>query len=111
MSSIRRSSLISITLGLLTVIGASFRSLRLRRRQDTSHTWVWRGQARIIVEVEAGLPASAATKPQGGGCFRIYRPSSIRRFQLGTCDCCHRLLFEYPSFFGRRVIDVQSPKR
>ena len=53
MSSIRRSSLISITLGLLTVMGASFRSLRLRRRQDTSRTWVWRGQARIIVEVEA----------------------------------------------------------
>jgi hypothetical protein len=34
MSSIRRSSLISITLGLLTVISATFRSLLLRRRQD-----------------------------------------------------------------------------
>src|SRR6185437_16089350 len=31
MSSIRRSSLISITLGLLTVIGATFRSLPLRQ--------------------------------------------------------------------------------
>src|SRR5262249_28104207 len=34
MSSIRRSSLISITLWLLTVIGAIFRSPSLRRRQD-----------------------------------------------------------------------------
>jgi hypothetical protein len=33
MSSIRRSSLISITLGLRTLIGASFRSLPLRRQQ------------------------------------------------------------------------------
>jgi hypothetical protein len=36
MSSIRRSSLISIKLGLLTVIGASFRSLPLKRRQDNA---------------------------------------------------------------------------
>src|SRR6516165_5916819 len=35
MSSIRRSSLISITFGLRTVIGAHLRSLPLRRRQDT----------------------------------------------------------------------------
>jgi hypothetical protein len=42
-----------------------------------------RGQARIIVEVEAG-PARFGSyrKPMGvWGCFRIYRPSSVRRFR------------------------------
>src|SRR5262249_50328144 len=39
MSSIRRSSLISIILGLLTVIGASFRPLSLKRRQDNGSKW------------------------------------------------------------------------
>jgi len=57
MSSIRRSSLISITLGLLTVIGAIFRSLRLN---------------------------FGSYKTPGGewGCFRIYPTSSVRRFRL-----------------------------
>src|SRR5256886_17690781 len=59
MSSIRRSSLISITLGLLTVIGAIFRSLPLRRRQDNAsnahlslafaHVGIGAGKAHIIV--------------------------------------------------------------
>src|SRR6516165_6128920 len=29
-----------------------------------------------------------------GGCFSIYRTSSMPAFGLGCCDCCHRLLFE-----------------
>src|SRR5262252_56010 len=66
----------------------------------------------VVVEVEArACPLRQLQNPGGSGCFRIYRPSSVRRFQLGSCDCCHKLLFEHPSFFGRRVIDVQSPKR
>src|SRR5262249_41768827 len=34
-----------------------------------------------------------------GGCFSIYRTSSMPAFGLGCCDCCHRLLFNYPIFF------------
>src|SRR6516162_6589043 len=29
-----------------------------------------------------------------GGCFSIYRTSSMPAVGLGCCDCCHRLLFE-----------------
>jgi hypothetical protein len=93
MSSIRRSSLISITLGLLTVIGGylSFASLEeaagqclecplepcIRARRYGAGRpalwWRWR----------QGLPASAGTENPWGvwGCFRIYRPVSIRRFR------------------------------
>jgi hypothetical protein len=84
MSSIRRSSLISITLGLSTVIGGylSFASLEETAGHASnphlslySRTYEWRGQALIIVEVEArGLPASAATKPQGGRGVLPYLP-------------------------------------
>src|SRR5262245_48804724 len=59
----------------------------------------WRGQARIIVEVEAkDLPASAAT----GRCFHSYRASSVSRSGLRSCD--HRPGFTLrgtPSFFGQ----------
>ena len=30
-----------------------------------------------------------------GGCFSIYRTSSMPAFGLGCCDCCHRLLFVF----------------
>jgi len=78
MSSIRRSSLISITLGLLTVIGAIFRSLPLRRRQDNRYG--------------AGRPVLSWRWTRA--CFSIYRTSSMPAFGLGRCDRCHRLLFE-----------------
>src|SRR6516165_2767697 len=73
---------------------------------------LWRGQAHMLSWRWRLGPARFGSykTPGGSGCFRIYRPSSVRRFQLGSCDCCHKLLFEDPSFFGRRVIDVQSPK-
>jgi len=93
MSSIRRLSLISITLGLLTVIGAIFRSLpleeavgqclecplepciRARRYGAGRPVLSWRrrlGPARF----------GRYRKPMGvWGCFRIYRPSSVRRFR------------------------------
>src|SRR5262245_50470460 len=84
MSSIRRSSLISITLGLLTVIGAIFRSLPLRRRQDNasnahlSLAFAHVGMARAGPYYRGGgglgLPASAATKPQGGMGVLPYLP-------------------------------------
>src|SRR5262249_37297953 len=61
-------------------------------------SWRWRlGPARF-----------GSYKTPGGGGFRIYRPSSVRRLQLGSCDCCHRLLFEYPSFFGRPICASRS---
>jgi hypothetical protein len=43
----------------------------------------WRGQARIMVEVEARACALRQLQKTHGvwGCFRIYRPSSVRRFR------------------------------
>src|SRR5215471_6361335 len=71
---------------------------QLWRRQAHMLSWRWRlGPARF-----------GSYKTPGGGCFRIYRPSSVRRLQLGSCDCCHRLLFEYPSFFGRPICASRS---
>jgi len=84
--------LISITLGLLTVIGGylSFASLEgaagqcLECRLNVAFAHV--GMARAGPYYRAGggsgLPDSAATEPPGGcgGRFRIYRPSSVRRF-------------------------------
>jgi hypothetical protein len=61
MSSIRRSSLSSITLGLLTVIRGYLSFASLGGRQDTMprmptsalhSTRPWRGQVRIIIKVE-----------------------------------------------------------
>jgi hypothetical protein len=56
-------------------------------------SWRWRlGPARF----------GSYRKPMGvWGCFRIYRPSSMPRSGLGSCDRRHGLLFEYPSFFRR----------
>ena len=34
-----------------------------------------------------------------GGCFSIYRTSSMPAFGLGCCDHCHRLLFETAHYF------------
>jgi hypothetical protein len=31
--------------------------------------------------------------------FRLYHPSRMPRFRFGSCDRCHRLLFEYPIIF------------
>src|SRR5262249_3408483 len=83
MSSIRRSSLISITLGLLTVIGGylSFASLEepagqclecplepcIRARRY--------GAGRPVLSLRCwGLPASAATEPYGGVGVLPYLP-------------------------------------
>src|SRR5262249_34411729 len=92
-SSIRRSSLISITLGLLTVIGGylSFASLEeaagqclecplepcIRARRY--------GAGRPVLSLRWRLgPArfgSYGTLWGCGGCFRIYRPCTVRRFR------------------------------
>jgi hypothetical protein len=51
---------------------------------------------------DRGLPASAGT---GNGVILPYLPpSTLLRFRFGSCDCRHKLPFETPSFFGRRVI-------
>src|SRR5436190_10660524 len=95
MSSIRRSSLISITLGLLTVIGAVFRSLM--RRQDSASLEPRRAGA--------GRPGRQRTCPRrqlqenGALCSRIYCPSSLPRFVIDNCDGRHKLPFEYPIIF------------
>jgi len=94
MSSIRRSSLISVTLGLLTVIGAGFRSLS--RREDSAYM-VRAGPAGRL-----DLPSSAATG--NGWCFRIYRVRSMPRFGFGSCDRRHKLLFEHPIIFWTRYL-------
>jgi len=89
--------MISITLGLLTVIGATFRSLPFRT-------------APPISDADRGILHGAGTPLQRGGparfgsyrlqrCFCIYRPSSLPRFGLGRCDCHHKLGFEYPIIF------------
>jgi|SRR6516162_1890932 hypothetical protein len=122
MSSIRRSSLISITLGLLTFIGGyvSFASLEeaagqcleclplsVSQRLKRIFGKGWRGQARIIGEVEAkDLPASAATS--GGASVSTARagcPLSASEAVTAVTGYSSST----PLFFGRRVIDVQSP--
>src|SRR5262249_29524195 len=35
----------------------------------------------------------------GGGCFRIYRPSSVRRLRIGRCDGRHRFTSIAHHFF------------
>src|SRR5215472_13207467 len=78
MSSIRRSSLISITLGLLTVIGASFGSLLLSRRQDNgsnahlSLAFAYVGLAR------AGKARACPLRQLQECCFCIYRRAVCR---------------------------------
>ena len=58
----------------------------------------WRGQA-----ISSGgfrdysLPASAATN--GWGCFRIYRPTSVRAPRIARCDGRHKFPFECPIIF------------
>src|SRR5262245_64300330 len=109
MSSIRRSSLISITLGLLTVIGAIFRSLPLRRRQDNasnahlSLAFAHVGMARAGPYRCWGLPASAATEPLWGcgGASVSTAPVVCDASGLGSCDSRHRLLFSGHLFFRR----------
>jgi hypothetical protein len=88
MSSIRRSSLISITVGLLAVIGVSR----------------WCGQVRVIVEVEART--CPLRQLQERATFPYLPVTSMSRYALGRCDRCHKFPFEYPLFFGRRVIDA-----
>jgi hypothetical protein len=48
------------------------------------------GRPVCVVEVEA-RPARFGS--YFGGCFSIYRTSSMPAFGLGCCDRCHRLLF------------------
>jgi hypothetical protein len=43
---------------------------------------VGRGQARIIVEVEARACPLRQLQETPSDCFRIYRPSNVRRFRL-----------------------------
>jgi len=107
MSSIRRSSLISITLGLLTVIGAIFRSLSLEeaagqclecplkpciraRRYGADRpvsSWRWRlGPARF---------GSYRKTPWGGGGASVSTARVVCDASgLGRCDGDHKLLFE-----------------
>ena len=98
MSSIRRSSLNSITLGLLTVIGANFRSLSLKRRHSRQR----------FAEIETNFRERAgAVRPvvmrwrlglaRFGSYF--YRTSSMPASGLERCDGRHRLPFEYPIIF------------
>src|SRR5215510_13692108 len=46
-----------------------------------------------------------------GGCFSIYRTSSMPAVGLGCCDCCHRLLFEYPIIFWTADLRVTVSTR
>jgi hypothetical protein len=105
MSSIRRSSLLSITLGLLlTVIGASFvRFLEKAAGQSTAHlsfafAHVRMARAGPYYCVGGGLgPARFGSyrTPWGAwGCFRIYRGSNVRSSGLRSFDIRQRLLFE-----------------
>jgi hypothetical protein len=48
-------------------------------------------------------PARLGSYRKTASCSRIYRPNSLPRFGLRRCDGRHKLRFEYPSFFGRRV--------
>src|SRR5262249_58445601 len=55
-----------------------------------------RGQARIMWRWRLG-PARFGS--YFGGCFSIYRTSSIPAVGLGCCDRCHRLLFRIAHYF------------
>jgi hypothetical protein len=71
---------------------------------------IWRGQARIMVEVGA-CPLRQLQKTHGGvGCFRIYRPSSMPSFGLGRCDRRHKLLFKYPIIFWTEAAPHRKPE-
>jgi len=114
MSSIRRSSLISITLGLLTVIGGylSFAFLEEAAGQFLECQLEPCIRAR---RYGAGRPVEACPlrqlQNQWGvwGCFRIYRRVAYDASGLGSCDSRHRLLFEWPIIFWTPR-DVQSPR-
>src|SRR5215510_2367321 len=98
MSSIRRSSLISITLGLLTVIGGylSFASLEEAAGQCLEYPLepcirarrYGAGRPVLLLRWRLG-PArfgSYGTLWGCGGCFRIYRPCRYDASGLGSCD-------------------------
>src|SRR5262249_18432238 len=113
MSSITRSSLISITLGLLTVIGAIFRLLRLSRRQDIAHvgmarpgpyvSWRWRlgparfgsyfggasvSTARAACPLSASAAVTAVTGYSSNSPLFFGRPICASRSRLGLSWSC-----------------------
>src|SRR5262249_14668736 len=65
---------------------------------------LWRGQARTCRGGGgSGLPASAATKPQGGGgCFRTEECTTLPASEAVTAVTDYSS--SSPLFFGRRVI-------
>ena len=121
-SSIRRSSLLSITLGLLlTVIGASFvRFLEKAAGQSTAHlsfafAHVRMARAGPYYCVGGGLgPARFGSyrTPWGRGGASV---STVRVTYALPASEALTSVKDYssssPLFFGHHVIDVQSPKR
>src|SRR5262249_41272345 len=107
MSSIRRSSLISIILGLLllTVIGASFvrflekkggRTIAAHLSFAFAHVRMARAGPYYCVGGSLGPARFGSYRTPWGawGCFRIYRASNVRSSGLRSFDIRQRLLFE-----------------
>jgi hypothetical protein len=52
-----------------------------------------------MVEVETRTCPLRQLQELAKRSFRSYRVSSMSRFGLGSCDCRHKLPFEYPIIF------------
>jgi hypothetical protein len=96
MSSIRRLSLISITLGGFSVIGANFRSLSLKRRHSRQRF----AEIKIRERAGAGRPVVMRWRlgPARFGSY-FYRTSSMPASGLERCDGRHRVTGRVPHYF------------
>ena len=114
MSSIRRSSLTSITLGLPTVIGGylSFASLEEAAGQCLECPLEPCIRAR---RYGAGRPVLLLRWRLGPARFGSYDDATVQAGCHAPASDAVTAVTDYslsnPLFFGRRVIDVQSPKR